>query len=119
MDCIDFLLHLGESSCTCFWGVAVKARIRRCISCTRGNGKLLLRLLSHHIHTQSVRRASPATDADTKVYITKPSDYPHSPSKLLLFLSSGTGIHSTNNQLQADQFASEGFLVVMPDQSVY
>ncbi|MCJ1251276.1 hypothetical protein MMC30_008507 [Trapelia coarctata] len=54
--------------------------------------------------------------ADIEVYITKPSDYPHSPSKLLLFLSSGTGIHSTNNQLQADQFASEGFLVVMPDQ---
>ncbi|MCJ1405974.1 hypothetical protein MMC19_000039 [Ptychographa xylographoides] len=54
--------------------------------------------------------------ADIDVYITKPSDYPHSPSKLLLFLSSGTGIHSTNNQLQADQYASEGFLVVMPDQ---
>ncbi|KAL9122365.1 MAG: hypothetical protein Q9187_001082 [Circinaria calcarea] len=54
--------------------------------------------------------------ADVDVYITKPSDYPHSPSKLLLFLSSGTGIHSINNQLQADQYASEGFLVVMPDQ---
>ncbi|MCJ1416192.1 hypothetical protein MMC32_002527 [Xylographa parallela] len=54
--------------------------------------------------------------ADINVYITKPSDYPHSPSKLLLFLSSGTGIFSTNNQLQADQYASEGFLVVMPDQ---
>ncbi|MCJ1352715.1 MAG: hypothetical protein MMC33_002699 [Icmadophila ericetorum] len=54
--------------------------------------------------------------ADIDVYITKPSDYPHSPSKLLLFLSSGTGIHSTNNQLQADHYASEGFLVVMPDQ---
>ncbi|MCJ1389805.1 hypothetical protein MMC18_002662 [Xylographa bjoerkii] len=54
--------------------------------------------------------------ADIDVYITKPSDYPHSPSKLLLFLSSGTGIFSTNNQLQADQYASEGFLVVMPDQ---
>ncbi|KAI9794149.1 MAG: hypothetical protein M1835_006739 [Candelina submexicana] len=55
---------------------------------------------------------------DVEVYITKPSDYPHSPSKLLLFLSSGTGIHSVNNQLQADKFAGEGFLVVMPDQSV-
>ncbi|MCJ1434787.1 hypothetical protein MMC27_004157 [Xylographa pallens] len=54
--------------------------------------------------------------ANIDVYITKPSDYPHSPSKLLLFLSSGTGISSTNNQLQADQYASEGFLVVMPDQ---
>ncbi|KAI9724744.1 MAG: hypothetical protein M1812_000019 [Candelaria pacifica] len=53
---------------------------------------------------------------DVEVYVTKPSDYPHSPSKLLLFLSSGTGIHSVNNQLQADKFASEGFLVVMPDQ---
>lgn len=50
-----------------------------------------------------------------QVYITKPSDYPHSPSKLLLFLTSGTGIHSVNNQLQADKFAGEGFLVVMPD----
>lgn len=53
-----------------------------------------------------------------KVYITKPGDYPHSPSKLLLLLSSGTGIHSVNNQLQADKYASEGFLVVMPDQCV-
>jgi len=50
------------------------------------------------------------------VYISKPSDYPHSPSKLLLLLSSGTGVHSTNNQLQADKFAEEGFVVVMPDQ---
>jgi len=54
--------------------------------------------------------------ADVEVYITKPSDYPHSPSKLLIFLSSGTGIYSTNNQIQADMFAKEGFLVVMPDQ---
>ena len=53
-----------------------------------------------------------------KVYISKPRDYPHSPSKLLLFLSSATGIHSTNNQLQADKYAAEGFLVVMPDQYV-
>lgn len=56
--------------------------------------------------------------ARAKVYITKPGDYPHSPSKLLLLLSSGTGIHSVNNQLQADKYASEGFLVVMPDQCV-
>ena len=54
-----------------------------------------------------------------KVYISKPSDYPHLPSKLLVMLSSGTGIHSINNQLQADKYASEGFLVVMPDQYVY
>ncbi|KAL8993963.1 MAG: hypothetical protein Q9169_005953 [Polycauliona sp. 2 TL-2023] len=57
-----------------------------------------------------------APTADIDVYITKPSDYPHLPSKLLLFLSSGTGIHSKNNQLQADKYASEGFVVVMPDQ---
>ncbi|KAF2772641.1 alpha/beta-hydrolase [Teratosphaeria nubilosa] len=53
---------------------------------------------------------------DVDVYITKPADYPHSPSKLLLLLTGGTGIHSTNNQLQADKYASEGYLVVMPDQ---
>ncbi|KAI9885754.1 MAG: RNA-dependent ATPase [Watsoniomyces obsoletus] len=52
---------------------------------------------------------------DVDVYITKPNDYPHSPSKLLLFLTNGTGIHSLNNQLQADNYAKEGFLVVMPD----
>jgi dienelactone hydrolase len=51
----------------------------------------------------------------TKVYITKPSDYPHAPSKLLLFLTGGTGLQSKNNQLQADKYAAEGFLVVMPD----
>jgi len=49
-------------------------------------------------------------------YIAKPSDYPHSPSKLLLLLTGGTGLKSTNNQLQADKYATEGFLVVMPDQ---
>ncbi|KAK7509949.1 Alpha/Beta hydrolase protein [Phyllosticta citriasiana] len=50
------------------------------------------------------------------VYIAKPSDYPHAPSKLLLLLTGGTGLKSTNNQLQADKFAREGYLVVMPDQ---
>ncbi|KAL8636762.1 MAG: hypothetical protein Q9228_005878 [Teloschistes exilis] len=60
---------------------------------------------------------TPAQDGPSMgVYITKPSDYPHLPSKLLLLLSSGTGIHSKNNQLQADKYASEGFVVVMPDQ---
>ncbi|KAG6006364.1 hypothetical protein E4U21_007095 [Claviceps maximensis] len=49
------------------------------------------------------------------VYLSKPSDYPHTPSKLLLLLTGGTGIKSTNNQIQADKFASEGFLVLMPD----
>ena len=53
---------------------------------------------------------------DVDVYITKPADYPHSPSKLLLLLTGGTGVHSKNNQLQADKYAGEGFLVVMPDQ---
>ncbi|KAF7187149.1 Hydrolase tropI [Pseudocercospora fuligena] len=53
---------------------------------------------------------------DVETYIAKPADYPHSPSKLLLLLTGGTGIHSTNNQLQADKFAAEGFLVAMPDQ---
>jgi dienelactone hydrolase len=53
-----------------------------------------------------------------KVYITKPADYPHAPSKLLLLLTGGTGVKSTNNQLQADKYAAEGFLVIMPDQYV-
>lgn len=48
--------------------------------------------------------------------MSKPADYPHTPSKVLLMLTSGTGVHSTNNQLQADKFAAEGFVVVMPDQ---
>lgn len=55
---------------------------------------------------------------DIEVYVSKPADYPHSPSKLLLLLTGGTGVHSTNNQLQADKYAQEGFLVVMPDQYV-
>jgi len=53
---------------------------------------------------------------DIDTYVTKPADYPHSPNKLLLLLTGGTGVHSTNNQLQADKYAEEGFLVVMPDQ---
>lgn len=55
-------------------------------------------------------------DTSQKVYVSKPVDYPHSPSKLLLLLTGGTGIKSTNNQLQADKYASEGYVVVMPDQ---
>lgn len=50
-----------------------------------------------------------------QVYISKPSDYPHSPAKLLLLLTGGTGIQSVNNQIQADEYAAEGFLVLMPD----
>lgn len=50
-----------------------------------------------------------------QVYISKPTDYPHAPARFLLLLTGGTGIKSNNNQLQADKFASEGFLVAMPD----
>ncbi|SPN97417.1 uncharacterized protein DNG_00931 [Cephalotrichum gorgonifer] len=50
-----------------------------------------------------------------KVYISKPSDYPHAPARLLLLLTGGTGLKSVNNQIQADKYASEGFLVAMPD----
>ena len=53
---------------------------------------------------------------DVDVYVSKPADYPHAPSKLLLLLTGGTGVKSTNNQLQADKYAGEGFVVVMPDQ---
>ncbi|KAI9668457.1 MAG: hypothetical protein M1831_001211 [Alyxoria varia] len=65
---------------------------------------------------------------DVECYITKPANYPHNPSKLLLFLTNGTGPRSLNNQLQADAFAnsaaraeedaSDGtnYVVVMPDQ---
>ncbi|ETR99876.1 alpha/beta-hydrolase [Trichoderma reesei RUT C-30] len=52
---------------------------------------------------------------DIDVYISKPADYPHTPSRLLLLLTGGTGIKFTNNQIQADMYASEGFLVLMPD----
>jgi len=52
---------------------------------------------------------------DIDVYISKPSDYPHAPARLLLLLTGGTGIKSVNNQIQADRFASEGYLVLMPD----
>lgn len=51
----------------------------------------------------------------TEVYVSKPGDYPSSPARLLLLLTNGTGIHSRNNQHQADLFARQGYLVVMPD----
>ena len=50
-----------------------------------------------------------------QVYISKPSDYPHTPSRLLLLLTGGTGLKSVNNQIQADRFATQGYVVVMPD----
>jgi dienelactone hydrolase len=37
------------------------------------------------------------------------------PCRLLLLLTGGTGIKSTNNQIQADKYAAEDFLVLMPD----
>lgn len=55
------------------------------------------------------------TNVLAKVYVSKPNDYPHQSSKLLLFLTGGTGLLSKNNQLQADKYASKGFLVIMPD----
>jgi dienelactone hydrolase len=57
---------------------------------------------------------SPLGGIDT--YISKPADYPSTPAKFLLLLTGGTGIHSLNNQLQADRFAAAGYLVIMPDQ---
>ncbi|KAK4164807.1 protein AIM2 [Cladorrhinum sp. PSN259] len=53
--------------------------------------------------------------ADIDVYISKPSTYPAAPARLLLLLTGGTGLLSTNNQLQADRFSEEGYVVVMPD----
>ncbi|VCU40950.1 BgtA-20246 [Blumeria graminis f. sp. tritici] len=50
------------------------------------------------------------------VYISRPAGYPQTPSRLLLFLTGATGLHSLNNQIQADKFAAEGFLVLLPDQ---
>ncbi|KAK3403055.1 Alpha/Beta hydrolase protein [Sordaria brevicollis] len=53
---------------------------------------------------------------DVDVYVSKPADYPHTSAKLLLLLTGGTGLHSVNNQIQADRFAQDGgFVVVMPD----
>jgi dienelactone hydrolase len=49
------------------------------------------------------------------VYLTKPDSYPSDPSKLLLLLTGGTGLPSANNQIQADKFAQEGYVVIMPD----
>lgn len=62
------------------------------------------------------RKKDPSSnDILVQVYISKPADYPHAPSRLLLLLTGGTGIRSTNNQIQADKFASAGYLVLMPD----
>lgn len=50
-----------------------------------------------------------------QIYLAKPDSYPSNPSKLLLLLTGGTGLKSANNQIQADKFAAEGYVVVMPD----
>lgn len=57
--------------------------------------------------------SSPTTEIE--VYISKPADYPTTPSRLLLFLTNGSGINSLNNQHQADLFARAGYLTIMPD----
>ncbi|RMZ92388.1 hypothetical protein DV736_g400, partial [Chaetothyriales sp. CBS 134916] len=53
---------------------------------------------------------------EVDTYISKPPSYPSVPTPLLLLLTGGTGIHSPNNQRQADQYAASGFVVIMPDQ---
>ena len=64
---------------------------------------------------QSTGTTTKLSPLNISTYISKPADYPSTPAKLLLLLTGGTGITSINNQLQADRFASEGFLVCMPD----
>lgn len=54
-------------------------------------------------------------NADIEVYISKPADYPTTSARLLLLLTNGTGVKSRNNQFQADLFARNGYLVIMPD----
>lgn len=56
-----------------------------------------------------------AGSSEVEVYVSKPSDYPTTPARLLLLLTNGTGVHSRNNQFQADLFARNGYLVIMPD----
>lgn len=57
----------------------------------------------------------PSTSQEIEIYISKPTDYPTTPSRLLLLLTNGSGIHSPNNQHQADLFARAGYLTIMPD----
>ncbi|KAI1822045.1 Alpha/Beta hydrolase protein [Xylaria intraflava] len=78
-------------------------------------------VMSEHCTTDRPTPAGEAPKGEIRklggvdVYLTKPESYPASPSKLLLLLTGGTGLKSTNNQIQADKFASEGYVVVMPD----
>lgn len=53
-----------------------------------------------------------------QVYISKPADAGTQETSLLLLLTNGVGVHSPNNQVQADHFAKAGYFVVMPDLSV-
>ena len=76
----------------------------------------MTRLADFDVRSCGSRYGSVNAKESTKVYIAKPADYPHAPSKLLLLLTGGTGVKSVNNQLQADRFAAEGFLVIVPDQ---
>lgn len=57
----------------------------------------------------------PHAPKEVEVYISRPSDYPSTPAKLLLLLTNGTGINSPNNKHQADFFARHNYLVIMPD----
>lgn len=59
--------------------------------------------------------AAPSLPDEIEAYISTPSDYPTTPAKLLLLLSNGAGHRSINNQLQADLFARQGYLTIMPD----
>jgi poly(3-hydroxybutyrate) depolymerase len=101
------------------WGTSV-----RCLSFSSLTIDMPFSQFSGTVEARRCRRRSPPTAnlisrrilTQLQVYISKPADYPHSPSKLLLLLTGGTGVKSTNNQLQADKFATEGFLVIMPDQ---
>ncbi|KAG0636559.1 Alpha/Beta hydrolase protein [Tuber brumale] len=53
--------------------------------------------------------------ADVDVYVSKPEGVFSSTARLVLLLTGGTGITAKTNQIQADHFAREGYLVVMPD----
>lgn len=89
-------------------------------------GVRLLHTSPNHPHADKTTTEAPTASQtptgemtkfnDIDCYITKPADYPHAPSKLLLYLTNGTGIHAPANKLQADAYAEKGYLVIMPDQ---
>jgi len=54
--------------------------------------------------------------AGEDAYISLPANGASPCEKLLLFFSDGGGIRNKNNQLQADEYADQGYVVVMPDQ---